>query len=120
MAVPGSPRSRSSAGTNRLLCEGAATVTCSDDVLVALGLDTRRRGRSDFDPRPAPRGDEARVLDLCRRAPRTLDEVVTVLGIPIADAAMCLARLERSGWLVETAGWFEVLAPWSGTTAPAT
>ncbi len=114
MAVPGSPRSRASAGTNRLLCDGVAPVTCSDDVLVALGLDTRRCRPAAFDPRPVPRGHEAQVLARCRRGACTLDEIVTSLGLTVADAAMALARLERAGRVVESAGWFEVLEPWSG------
>ncbi|MEX2627567.1 MAG: DNA-processing protein DprA [Ilumatobacteraceae bacterium] len=116
MAVPGSPRSRASAGTNRLLCDGAAPVTGSDDVFVALGLDTRRRAAASFDPRPTPRGREAEVLARCRRDPCTLDHVVGDLDISLAEAAMALARLERSGWVVESAGWFEVLSPWSGVS----
>lgn len=116
MAVPGSPRSRSSAGTNRLLCEGAAPVTCTDDVLVALGLDTRRCGEGRLDTRPTPTGTEGRALAACRTGPRTLDELVGLLDRPVAEVAMALARLERSGRVVETRGWFEVAEPWSGTT----
>lgn len=112
MAVPGSPRSRAAAGTNALIGDGAAPVTCTDDVLVALGLDTRRRGGSAFDPRPLPSRAEAEVLELCRTDPRTLDEVVRMLSIPVPEAAMALARLERSGWLAEAGGWFEAVGGW--------
>jgi DNA processing protein len=113
MAVPGSPRSRASAGTNQLLCDGAPPVTCSDDVLVALGLDTRRTVTAGFDPRPSPRGVEAQVLACCRAAPATLDHIVEAIGLSVTDSALALARLERSGWLVESGGWFEVLDPWA-------
>ena len=109
MAVPGSPRSRASAGTNLLLRDGAAPVTSVDDVLVALGLDTRRAGHA-FDPRPQPRGVEAEVLAACRVDPCTLDDIVAALALPVTDAAMALARLERSGWLRECGGWFEPVA----------
>lgn len=112
MAVPGSVRNRAASGTNQLLCDGAAPVTSVDDVLVALGLDTRRAGRAAFDPRALPRGVEAEVLERCRRDPFTLDEVVVDLGLPLADAAMALARLERSGWVREAGGWFEAVAAW--------
>ena len=63
MAVPGSVRNRAAVGTNQLLRDGAAPVTDVGDVLVALGLDTRRAGRADYDPRPLPRGDEATVFE---------------------------------------------------------
>ena len=114
MAVPGSVRNRAAAGTNQLLRDGAAPVTCADDVLVALGLDTRRATSAPYDPRPLPRGVEAAVLDRCRRDPCTLDEVVVEVGLPIAEAAMALAHLERSGWLREAGGWFEAVLEWSG------
>jgi DNA processing protein len=114
LAVPGSPRNRAAAGTNHLLRDGAAPVTGVDDVLVALGLDTRRAGPAPFDPRPLPRGVEADVLAACREDPRTLDDVVSALALPMADAAMALARLERAGWVRESGGWFEPVVSWSG------
>jgi DNA processing protein len=107
--VPGSPRNRAAAGTNALLRDGAAPVTGVDDVLLALGLDTRRAAAASFDPRPLPRGVEADVLTACRDDPRTLDDVVVTLGLSMTDAAMALARLERSGWVRESGGWFEAV-----------
>jgi DNA processing protein len=116
MAVPGSVRNRAAAGTNQLLRDGAAPVTSADDVLVALGLDTRRAGAARYDPRPLPRGVEADVLAACHDDPRTLDDVVVALGLPVADAAMALARLERTGWVRDSGGWFERVGSWSAST----
>ena len=113
MAVPGSVRNRAAAGTNRLLADGADPVTDADDVLLALGLDTRRARQLEFDPRPAPRGLEATVLARCQLEPATLDELVVELELPIAEVAMALARLERAGWVREATGWFEVVGSWS-------
>lgn len=112
MAVPGSPGQRSALGTNQLLRDGAAPVTEVGDVLVALGLDHRRAGDTPYDPRPAPRGAEADVLARCRQQPCTLDAVVAELGLSLADAAMAVARLERSGWVRQAGGWFEAVGPW--------
>ena len=80
MAVPGSVNNRAAAGTNQLIRDGATPVTDVADVLLALGLDHRRVGRG-YDPRPLPRGDEARVLERCRADPCTLDDVVADLGL---------------------------------------
>lgn len=107
MAVPGSPRSRSATGTNQLLVDGAAPVTSVLDVLVMLGLDHRRQGSLPFDPRPLPDASQQRVLDACRVEPMTLDTLVTATGLPVHEAALAVARLERDGWLVEAGGWFE-------------
>jgi DNA processing protein len=118
MAVPGSIRNRAAAGTNQLLRDGAAPVTSADDVLVALGLDTRRATSAAYDPRPLPRGTDAAVLDRCRRDPCTLDEVVVDTALSISDAAMALARLERAGWVREAGGWFEPVLFWSDRDDP--
>jgi DNA processing protein len=107
MAVPGSVHNRAATGTNQLLRDGAAPVTDATDVLVALGLDHRRAPGRAYDPRPLPRGTEAAVLDRCRAGPCTLEHVVEDVGLSINEAAMTLARLERSGWLHESGGWFE-------------
>ena len=85
-------------------------------MLVALGLDTRRAGPVAYDPRPLPRGVEAEVLAACREDPRTLDEIVVGLDLPIAEAAMALARLERTGWVREAGGWFEPVVSRSRAT----
>ena len=108
MAVPGSPRSRASQGTNQLLVDGAAPLTSVDDVLTALALDHRREGTEPYDPRPRPGGVQREVLDACRAlGPATLDDLVEAIGLPVTEVALAAARLERSGWLVEAAGWFE-------------
>jgi DNA processing protein len=112
-AVPGSLQSRASAGTNQLLRDGAAPATDVTDVLVALGLDQRRAGRSRFDSRPRPRGDEVALLETCRAEPRTIEAMVLLHDMTLGDVAMSVARLERSGWLRETGGWFEAVDEWA-------
>ena len=47
------------------------------------------------------------MLECCRAQASTLDHVVAGLGVGVADAAMALARLERSGWVRDAGGWFE-------------
>ncbi|MDF2732495.1 MAG: dprA [Desertimonas sp.] len=106
MAVPGSVNNRAAAGTNQLIRDGATPVTDAADVLLALGLDHRRVG-SGYDPRPLPRGEQARVFARCCADPCTLDDIVADVGLSLTEAAMTLARLERSGWVREAGGWFE-------------
>lgn len=112
MAVPGSPQCRASKGTNELLSDEATVmVTCADDVLVALGLDTRRAtGEVPLTFRPAAPPEhtlEARVFRRCAEAPCTLADLVTALGVSISEAALAVARLERDGWIVDSGGWLE-------------
>jgi DNA processing protein len=112
MAVPGSTRNRAANGTNGLIAAGAVPVCSVDDVLVALGLDTRRTV-AGFDPRPAPDALGEAVLRRCRDGGCTLDDVVEDLGLGLAEAAMALARLERAGWIDDSGGWFEARGSWS-------
>ena len=107
MAVPGSPRIRSSLGTNELLRDGAAPATCLDDVLVTLGLDHRRAGSGPFAGRPEPVGLQAEVLRVCEHEPCTIDLIAERVGVGLSEAALAAARLEQGGWLVEVSGWFE-------------
>lgn len=111
-AVPGDVSSRSSIGTNQLIGDGAAIATDPTVVLVALGLDGRRAGRRRYDARPLPRGVEAEALAACRRTPQTVESVALRGDWSLAEAALALARLERSGWVCETGGWFEALDEW--------
>jgi DNA processing protein len=108
MAVPGSPHSTTSAGTNALLAQGAATVCDAADVLVALGIDHHRQTTSS-DARMRPTAADRVVIDALARRPMTLDQLVVHLQLPIADVALRLGRLEAQGWTVVNGGWWEAL-----------
>ncbi len=112
-AVPGSIDSRAALGTNKLLCDGAAPVTETADVLMALGLDQRRAGRRRHDPRALPGGADRPMIDACRREPCTLEMLAIRCGGSLVDTALAVARLEHAGWLRETAGWFEAIDDWA-------
>ncbi|MDH3705901.1 MAG: DNA-processing protein DprA [Acidimicrobiia bacterium] len=106
LAVPGSVRSDASAGTNRLLAEGAAPATDVDDVLAVLGCTPgRRRARSD--PRPAPDEHGASVLDAVGWQPATLDQMVLRTGLDVAAVALAGETLVATGWLTLSEGWYE-------------
>lgn len=112
-AVPGSLHSRACVGTNKLLRDGAAPATDVTDLMVALGLDQRRAGRSRFDSRQRPRGQEIEILASCRAEPRTIEALVLLHDMTMSDIAIGVARLEQSGWLRETGGWFEAVDEWA-------
>lgn len=122
-AVPGPLESPASLGTNRLLCDGAAPATETADVLMALGLDQRRAGRARFDPRRRPRADDLAFIAACRERPRSLEELAALSSparsstaqpsATLVEVALAVARLEQSGWLLETGGWFEAIDDWA-------
>lgn len=129
LVVPGSVRSPASAGTNDLLAEGRAPVCSADDVILALGLCPAGR-RDRRDPRPAPTGDDATVLEALGWQPATLDQLVLRTGRDIGGLSLALLRLEGAGWVVAQGGWWERVAaggearvadrPGPGTSLPGT
>jgi len=109
MAVPGSPRNASSAGTNLLLQQGCAPVVSVDDVLVALGLDTRRVHPPLFDDRSSLLPDDAALVSAMTGDALTLDQLVLRTRRDVVDIAFALGRMESMGWVVNNGGWWEVL-----------
>ncbi len=108
MAVPGAPHVRASEGTNGLLRDGCAPVTDVTDVLIALNLETGH-AIMRTDTRIPPTGFDATVLDECGSEPRTIDSLVSSLNESPMSVAVALGRLQQSGWVEETAGWWEAL-----------
>jgi DNA processing protein len=91
MAVPGEITSALSAGTNGLLRQGAAPVTCVRDVLESLGLDVVESVAAPADPASAA------LLDALAAAPRTIDELTALTGLEAGVVAAALTALELDG-----------------------
>lgn len=112
MAVPGSVRSPSSVGTNRLLADGVAPVTDVQDVLVALSLEGAappkggRGGPAGPGPRPAPEPADP-LLDTIDWTPTATEEILRRSGLGVAEGATRLARLEMLGLVRRRGGWWE-------------
>lgn len=114
MAVPGSPRNSSSAGTNLLLQQGCAPVVDIDDILVALGLDHRRCFPNTYDSRRQPQDCDRQILDLFANladgnVPVTLDQLLVRADVDLVTIALSLGRLEAEGWVVNNGGWWEAV-----------
>jgi DNA processing protein len=106
LAVPGSPRSAASDGTNGLIADGCPPARDAADVLVALGLSALEL---------LPPRDTCVELSVSDRAylthfggePLDLDALIAATGDPLPVVAMALGRLEAGGWLMQSGGWFE-------------
>jgi DNA processing protein len=109
MAVPGHATSRASLGVNELLRDGSAPAIDIDDVLLALRLDHGQTLALLSDRRLRPRGTDVPAYRVCADRARTVGDVAAQLEVPMLEAAMMLARLEQSGWLVQVDGWFEAV-----------
>jgi DNA processing protein len=105
LAVPGPVTSRASAGTNRLLAEGAIPACDADDILVALGLGGAAGPTKPAEPEPE--GDAALVLRALGWQPATLDQLVLRTGLALEVVARLATSLDADGWLATDGGWFE-------------
>lgn len=108
LAVPGPVLAEQSAGTNRLLSEGALIARDVDDVLCAIGAHLPVRPR-----RPAPddagacggvAGDVAAVLSPVAVG---VEQVAAAAGVTVPEAITALARLEASGVARRVPGGYE-------------
>ena len=108
-AAPGPVRSATSAGTNRLLRDGAQVLCDASDVLLALGLSAALL-RSVQEQRPEPSADDAAVLDAAGWSPVSLDVLAARTARPLGALALALDRLRADGWLTERGGWYERIA----------
>ena len=114
MAVPGSTATRAAEGTNLLIRDGALVALEPADVLIALGLDTVRRTRRG-DTRRVPDDVDIGLLGIMGNEPLPLGVVAERahdrFGLGLPEVALGLGRLEATGWVVCTSGWFERVDP---------
>lgn len=105
LAVPGPIGSRASAGTNRLLADGATPMCDVGDVLLAIGAERpRRREAIAAAPPPGPAGE---LLEAMGWAPATFDQLVLRTGLGLGAAAAAVDELEAAGWVAVDGGWVE-------------
>ncbi|KKR62933.1 DNA protecting protein DprA [Candidatus Nomurabacteria bacterium RIFCSPHIGHO2_01_FULL_39_220] len=103
LAVPGSIFSSNSKGTNRLLRQGATPITCSEDVLEALGFelpkDEEKQARLFADLSP----EEKKITELLRE-PIFRDDLIRTMKLPIPAANAMLTIMEIKGLIKEELG----------------
>jgi len=102
LAVPGSIYSPNSKGTNRLIRQGATPITCSEDILEALGFKTDKKSKQKnlFEDANL---EEKNVLKILRE-PLPRDELIRALGMPIQRANSLLSIMEIKGLIKEEMG----------------
>ncbi|UCG43246.1 MAG: DNA-processing protein DprA [candidate division WOR-3 bacterium] len=99
-AVPGRVTEERSAGTNRLLREGARPVTSAQDILADLGvaLHLEERAKVDVTDQEKP------ALELLSGDPLHVDEICQELGVPVAALLSTLMQLEMKGLVRQLPG----------------
>lgn len=103
LVVPGSIFSPNSKGVNKLLHQGATPVTCSEDVLEALGFELpknkEKQAKLFLDLSP----EEKRVVSLLRE-PSPRDDLIRAMKIPTPTANALLSVMEIKGLIKEEMG----------------
>jgi DNA processing protein len=102
LAVPGPISSDFSKGTNKLIRQGATPITCSDDILEALGfkIDETSKQQNLFDD---ARPEEKSVLKLLIE-PLERDELIRKMKLPMGEANALLSVMEIKGLIKEEMG----------------
>lgn len=102
-AVPGRVDQSTSEGCHQLLREGAALVTCAEDLFAELGFAVVAAGAGVIGPasalrRPPSGEDEKLILEALRGGERlSLDRLIARSGLPTARAASAVMTLELKG-----------------------
>ncbi len=101
-AVPGNIYSRTSAGTNRLIKEGATPVTAATEVMESLGMKTKAAPRTG----PVePMDDQEKIVWQALTAdPVFLDEISERTGQSTAVLLKILLRMEIKGLIQQLPG----------------
>ena len=108
LVVPGSIFSSNSKGTNKLIRQGATPVTCSEEVLEALGFEQERdeekqqRLFEDLSP------EEKKVADLLRE-PMGRDDLIRAMKMPIPTANALLSIMEIKELIKEELGEIRII-----------
>jgi len=102
LAVPGPINSDYSKGTNRLIRQGATAITCSDDILEALGfkIDNESKQKSLFDDATS---EEKKILKILTE-PLERDELIRKMKMPTGIANSMLSIMEIKGLIKEELG----------------
>ncbi len=103
LVVPGSISSPSSKGTNKLIKQGATPVTCSEDVLEALGFelkkDENKQAKLFADLSP----EEKKVVALLHE-PIPRDDLIRAMKMPVPNANAILSIMEIKELIKEELG----------------
>ena len=101
LTVPGSIFNPGSAGPHQLLRDGAGLVQNSDDILIALGMQTGTKAEIDLN---SLSDDEQIIYKLIRSNPITKDELIRDSKLDTTRALSVITMLELKGLTIERQG----------------
>jgi DNA processing protein len=103
-AIPGNINNRNAMGPNRLIQQGAALISCADDLLIRLGLYTKSSEQLEIMPELS--AEEQVVCDFLSAAGREIsfDEFLVKTGFSIGRLSIVLLNLELKGVVAKSSG----------------
>ena len=101
--IPGPITSRSAAGSNRLLVDGATPVLNAEDVLAMIGVPVDETAPPGFASGPTT----SPLLDAIGWEAATMDQVFLRSGLTMSDLAVEIERLVASGAITRNGPWIE-------------
>jgi DNA processing protein len=107
LAVPGSISSPSSKGTNKLIKQGATPVTCSEDVLEALGFEVKKDENKQAKLFADLSSEEKKVVALLRE-PIPRDDLIRAMKMPTPNANAILSIMEIKELIKEEMGEIKI------------
>jgi DNA processing protein len=111
-AVPGSIFSPLSYGPHKLIREGATPVTCSEDVLQALGFDTYLTNSDGHNiPNYAEldlSATQRKIISHLEREPLSATELVLKTSLNITEISIDLSKLEIKQLITEREGKYRI------------
>lgn len=99
LVVPGSIFSNNSKGTHQFLKLGATPVTSAEDILEALGIETRQAPESRV-----VLSEQEQAVHALLNEPMPRDELIEKLSLPITEANVLLSKMELKNLLKEEMG----------------
>ena len=102
-AAPGNADSARSAGTNRLIREGAKLVTRAEEVLEEFPRLSLSEAPAQ-PPKPRVTGEEAKVFDVLGSQAMHIDQVTALSALPSARVSAILLSLELAGHIRQLPG----------------
>lgn len=106
MAIPGSVRRRQSEGCHQLIRQGAALVTCPEEVLSELSTPLKTFLPISTAEEASPQVPEhlQPLYCLMHDAPQSVDELLGKLGLNAEEGLVLLQELELEGLIVQQPG----------------
>ena len=102
-AVPGNADSARSAGTNRLIRQGAKLVTQAEDILEEISLPSQPAAQ-EVPPQPKLSEEEAKIFVILGPQSMHIDQVIARSALSSAQVSATLLSLELAGHIKQLPG----------------